>query len=262
MQMANNRILAIQDDSKTVIQRLRAYIEPVDHTWFESLQPAKAGQIAELKRQLDLDNLGLHLPEAFVDFLHEAGEGAGGLFYDFLHAEISLSYLLSQNTRIYFNEADEMRPYCLDFLMDNMGISYSLNLSENNQKIYMEETYEISDNFEKLLFQCAVHRYEKEYYLHTASFSASGKILNDSEIGRKGIDLFDYLYQVIEHCHLERAWFSDAFNFFAYSAEMSLIINRSGVGFYGYICSDDMNLLHKIQKKWLVEAGASIREVN
>lgn len=147
MQTVNNRIMPIKEEGKSVIQRLRTYIEPVDHAWFESLQPAKAGQIAELKRQMDLDNLGLHLPESFVDFLHEAGEGAGGLFYDFLHAEISLSYLLSQNTHIYFNEADEMRPYCFDFLMDNMGISYSINLNENNQKIYMEETYEISDNF-------------------------------------------------------------------------------------------------------------------
>ncbi|MDE6641615.1 MAG: hypothetical protein K2K63_13945, partial [Acetatifactor sp.] len=168
----------------------------------------------------------------------------------------------SRNTRIYLNEADGMRPFCFDFLKDSMGIFYSLNLNKNNQKIYMEETYEISENFEKLLFQCAVHRYEKEYYLHKAFFSANNSSFHDSEIRRKGIDLFDYLYQVIEHYHLERAWFSDAFNFFAYNAEMSLIINRSGAGFYGYIYSDDINLLHKIQKKWLVETGARIREVN
>ncbi|MDE5590519.1 MAG: hypothetical protein K2J60_15500 [Acetatifactor sp.] len=93
-------------------------------------------------------------------------------------------------------------------------------------------------------------------------FSANNSSFHDSEIRRKGIDLFDYLYQVIEHYHLGRAWFSDAFNFFAYNAEMSPIINRSGAGFYGYIYSDDMNLLHKIQKKWLIETGARIREVN
>lgn len=262
MRITSKKIFKINENEKPIVQRLRAYIEPVDHMWFGNLKPAEEWQIAGLKRQLALDELGLHLPKVFVDFLHEAGEGAGGLFYDFLHAEISISNLLSQNTCIYYNETDSMRPYCFDFLQDIMGIYYSMNLNEYNQKVYMEEAYEISDNFEKLLFQCAVHRYEKEYYLHTAFFSASKNSFYDSEIGRKGIDLFDYLYQVIKHYQLERAWFCDKFNFFAYSDEMSLILNRSGVGFYGYICFDDMKLLYEMQNGWLAETGASIQKGN
>lgn len=177
MRITSSRSLKINEDDKPIVQRLRAYIEPVDCTWFENLKSAKTSQIEELKRQLDLDNLGLQFSKGFLSFLYEAGEGAGGLFCDFLHAEISVSNLLSQNTCVYINEADSMKPYCFDFLQDSMGICYSMNLDENNQKIYMEETYEISDNFEKLLFQCAVHRYEREYYLHTAFFGKPEQFL-------------------------------------------------------------------------------------
>ncbi len=262
MRITSSRSLKINEDDKPIMQRLRAYIEPVDCTWFENLKPAKTSQIEELKRQLDLDNLGLQFSKSFLSFLYEAGEGAGGLFCDFLHAEISVSNLLSQNTCVYINEADSMKPYCFDFLQDSMGICYSMNLDENNQKIYMEETYEISDNFEKLLFQCAVHRYEREYYLHTTFFSASQNSFYDSKIGRSEIDLFDYLHQVIKQYQSEKAWFSDKFNFFAYNDEMSFILNRSGVGFYGYIYFDDMKLLHEMQKGWLAETGARLQRIN
>ena len=161
MQIINSRIIPTKGDGKSVIQRLRTYIDPVDNTWFDNLQPAREGQIVELKKQLELDSLGLELPPIYIEFLQYAGESAGGLFHDFLHAEMSISSLLLGNTKVYFNEADSLKPYCFDFLIDDMGIGYSINLCEKNQKIFMEETYEVSSNFENLLFQCAVHRYEK-----------------------------------------------------------------------------------------------------
>lgn len=84
-------------------------------------------------------------------------------------------------------------------------------------------------------------------------------IFMSSKIGRRGIDLFDCLHQVIGKYQLEETWFSDKFNFVAYNDEMSLILNRSGVGFYGYICFDDVKLLHEMQKGWLAETGARLR---
>lgn len=43
---------------------------------------------------------------------------------------------------------------------------------------------------------------------------------------------------------------------------MSFILNRSGVGFYGYIYFDDMKLLHEMQKGWLAETGARLQRIN
>lgn len=259
MQITSNRIMPTKGDNKSVIQRLRTYIHPVDNIWFNSLQPANEVQVAELKRQLKLDSLGLELPAIYTEFLRYAGEGAGGLFHDFLHAEMSISSLLSGNTKVYFNETDSLRPYCFNFLKDDIAIRYSINLCEKNQKIFMEDTYEISSNFENLLFQCAVHRYEKKYYQHALFFSASHKSFHDSEIGKKDIDLFDYVDQVIDQYYLQKAWFSDDFNYFAYSNEMSLIFNRSGMGFYGWICFNEMEDEQVIQKVLLSKIGANIQ---
>ena len=42
-------------------------------------------------------------------------------------------------------------------------------------------------------------------------------------------DLSDCLRQVIKQYQLEKAWFSDKFNFFAHNDEISFILNRSGI---------------------------------
>ncbi len=114
MQITSNRMILVKRDARSVIQRLCAYIAPVDSTWFNSLRTAKETQIMELKRKLRLDSLGLELPAVYIEFLRYAGEGAGGLFYDFLHTEMSISSLLSEKTKVYFNGADSLKPYCFE----------------------------------------------------------------------------------------------------------------------------------------------------
>ena len=47
MQTTINRIIPQKGNAKTMIQRLRAYIDPVDDTWCTKIQPANERQIEE-----------------------------------------------------------------------------------------------------------------------------------------------------------------------------------------------------------------------
>lgn len=244
----------------SIIHKLKLYIDPIDSTWFDKLEPASEKQIIELKQKLNLNSLHLELPEEFVEFLRYAGENAGGLF-DTLQAEMSISSLLSnKKVEAYINEADSRRPYCFVFLRDNIGLSYSLNLCEENQKIIMEESYEISDNFENLLFQCAINKYENKYFQFSQWFSASINGFRSSEIGKKDRELFDYVHEVAEQYHLQEAWFSDTCCHFSYSEEFSLMINRSGGPFRGRICFNDTQVAIALNKTLLSKIGAKTNE--
>lgn len=260
MQMVKNRIYLAKRGTDSIIHKLKLYIDPIDNTWFGKLKPASEKQIIELKQTLKLNCLHLGLPKAFVEFLRYAGENAGGLFYP-LQAEMSISSLLSNKVEVYINEADSMRPYCFDFLRDDIAISYSLNLCEENQKVFMEGTYEISDNFENFLFQCAINKYEKKYFQFSKGFSASINGFRSSEIGKKDRDLFDYVHEVSEQYHLQEAWFSDICCHFSFSEEVSLMINRSGGGFRGRICFNDAQVAIALNKTLLSKIGAQTNEI-
>lgn len=260
MLIAGNRMYLAKRGTDSIIHRLRLYIDPIDSTWFDKLKPASVKQIIELEQRLNLNSLHLELPESFVEFLRYAGENAGGLFYT-LQAEMSISSILSNKVGVYINEADIMRPYCFDFMRDNIGLSYSLNLCEENQKIFMEDTYEISDSFENLLFQCAVDKYEKHYFQFSEGFSASINGFRSSEIGKKDRDLFDYVHEVEEQYHLQEAWFSDICCHFSFSEELSLMINRSGGGFRGRICFNDPQMVIALNKTLLSKIGAKTNEI-
>ena len=260
MLIAGNRMYLAKRGTDSIIHRLRLYIDPIDSTWFDKLKPASEKQIIELEQRLNLNTLHLELPESFVEFLRYAGENAGGLFYP-LQAEMSISSILSNKVEVYINESDIMSPYCFDFLRDDIAISYSLNLGKENQKIFMEGTYEISDNFENLLFQCAVDKYEKQYFQFSQGFSASINGFRSSEIGKKDRDLFDYVHEVAEQYHLQEAWFSDIGCHFSFSEELSLMINRSGGGFRGRICFNDPQMVIALNKTLLSKIGVKTNEI-
>ena len=125
MLIAGNRMYLAKKGTDSIIHRLKLYIDPIDSTWFDKLKPASVKQIIELEQRLNFNSLHLELPESFVEFLRYAGENAGGLFYT-LQAEMSISSILSNKAGVYIHEADSMRPYCFDFLRDDIAISYSL----------------------------------------------------------------------------------------------------------------------------------------
>ncbi|GFI09299.1 hypothetical protein IMSAGC007_01760 [Lachnospiraceae bacterium] len=257
MQTTINRIIPQKGSAKTIIQRLRAYIDPVDDTWSTKIRPANEMQIEELRQQLNLVERGLELPEVYVEFLHHAGECAGGLFSTFC-AEMSIFSLISDNEGICINNADDTKPYCFTFLKDYLGICYTMNLDNQNQKIFMEEDYAVSENFENLVFQSAITQYEKKYYPFYVYFSSSIHGLNTSEIGIKEIDLFDYADQIVKKYCLNKLWFSDSYCFFACSNEMSLMLNRSGGGVYGAICFNEKEMQREMEKVLLSKINAKI----
>ena len=259
MQILSQRIPS-QENEGSIIDRLRLYIDPVDSTWYDSLKPASEEQIAELSRTLDLDRYGLQLPAIFVEFLRYAGEGAGKLFMHTLYnVEMSVS---SFGKKLYINEMDSMGPYCFDIFMHYMGVTYSMNLGERDQKIIYEADWVVSDSFENLVFQCAVESYEYKYFRFFQGFAVSPKAFPISEIGNQYTDLFDYLHELAEQYHLQEAWFNDSCFYFAYSDEFSFKVRRSeNGGFRGFICSNDKKIAEELERVLLVGISAEMDEI-
>ena len=135
-----------------------------------------------------------------------------------------------------------------------------MNLDNQNQKIFMEEDYAVSENFENLVFQSAITQYEEKYYPFYVYFSSSIHGLNTSEIGIKEIDLFDYADQIVKKYCLNKLWFSDSYCFFACSNEMSLMLNRSGGGVYGAICFNEKEMQREMEKVLLSKINTKIRK--
>lgn len=89
-----------------------------------------------------------------MDFLCYADEGAGGLFEYTFGAEMSLSSILSfDDVGLFVHKEVSTRPYCFYFMDGEMGVSYVMNLSEREQKIYYDGSAAvICESFERLVF--------------------------------------------------------------------------------------------------------------
>ena len=254
----NNKSIPLQGDEKTLIQRLRNYIDPVDKGWFNRLQPANEGQIDELKQQLELNKAGIELPLVYTEFLRHAGEGAGGLFLPTLRAEMSVSSLISCRVKLQINQEERNAPYYFTFLMDDLGNCYTMDLDYQFPKISLEEDYPVSANFENFVLQSAVKCYENKYYTQRINFSASINALSNSEVGKKGLDLFEFVNDALEMYHLQKAWFNDEYFYFAYSNKWSIFLDRSGGGFWGGVFLDELQIGKDIGRVLSSKAGAHI----
>lgn len=249
--------IPLQGDEKTLIQKLRAYIDPVDNEWFSRLRPASETQIEELKKQLGLDKAGIELPLAYTEFLRYAGEGAGGLFLPSLHAEMSVSSLISGKVTLQRNKEENNTSFYFTFLIDHMGICYTLDLDAQNQRIFLEEDYPVSANFENFVFQNAVKCYEEKYYARMTYFDSSINSFSNSEVGKKGVDLFEYVNDVLKMYNLKIAWFNDDYFYFARSNKFSVFIDRSGGGFNGKLYYNEIQTEKDIEKVLLSKIGAN-----
>lgn len=249
-----------KSDVITINQRLKKYIEPVDQKWIKAIVPASEESIAILKYTSKMLDANLDFPKSFLEFAKYAGESDGGLLSKLLGGGLSITSLIERNEKIYINETDKLHPYCIDFLYDELELAYSMNLgNEKNQTIFLEGGYEISDSFENLLFQCAVSKYEKNYFKENSWFSASIESYNASNVRGDKENLKNFLDKFSNEYKLTKAWFSDSCCYFAYSNEISLFL-RNLIGISGRICCDDRLLLEKIKQELKFEIGVVIKE--
>ena len=259
MLIIKNRI-PTKGNAENMVQRLRSYIEPVDPDWFKKLKPASEQNITKWREILEFNEKNLDFPPTYLEFLRYAGENDGGLFEKTLFVEISLESQISYLWRVDINEKDIFQPYCFEFMQTkDLGIAYTMNLEKNN-KIYIEMEEEFSGSFEKLVFQCAIQIYEHLYFSSYESIWPTVDIFDDFDVIQQGKKLFPVLDKIVEKHHLQKAWFSDDLMYFAYTDEMSLLINCRELGFRGIIFYNQKEKVKNIKASLISEVGVEFCE--
>jgi len=250
-----NRTIPREGKISTLLERLNDYIEPVDKNWFSKIKPADIDLLYKLKRVLGMEETGVEFPESFVEFVKYAGEDDGGLLSKTLKGNLSISDLVESNEEIYKFEKESLTPYYFEFLEDEIGMSYAIDLHGNREMgIYLGKTI-VSDTFEKLLFQSAVRLYERKYFLINVSFGASINSLKESLNLRKGVKTFELLDELCKKYSLTKAWFSDEHFSFVYSEQISIYLRKT-VGISGMIFGNNEKLVKAIANDLLPKIGA------
>ena len=254
-QMIKNRI-PNEGNAENMIQRLRSYIEPVNTAWFQELKSASDENIEKWKKHLGLEEKKLDFPPTYLEFLRYAGEGDGGLFEKTIGVKMSIESQFPYYRHVYINECDRLRPYYFEFMTTfDYNIPYLMNVGEKNNKIYFGMEQEFSGSFEKLVFQCAIQIYEHLYFSSYESIWPTVDIFDDFDVIQQGKKLFPVLDKIVEKHHLQKAWFSDDLMYFAYTDEMSLLINCRELGFRGILFYNQKEKVKNIKASLISEVG-------
>lgn len=247
----------MQKEKTLLIERLNKYINKVDPEWINRIKGASREDVELLKKYSGVKEKNLELPGAFIEFVESAGEGDGGLISDILNGEFSIKELVETNKEIYELWPETMKPSEFEFLYDELGMPYIINLGNNNVIEY-EDTCHISSSFENLLFQCAICKYEDKFYKNKIRFGASIKSFEDARKKRNGDTLVSIMKELIEEYDLEGTWFNDEYFFYAHNTEFSIILMKR-VAIAGQLMGNNISQMEKLLERLLPSIGAKIQ---
>ena len=230
------------------MEGLDAYISPVDSDWRRRLIPPEPEDLADLQMYLEMQKGNPKIPESYLKFACYAAEGDGGLLSDVLLGEFYLVRL----SEITENQNNKLFVDGLNCFWNEMGVMYFIDL-KNDGKISCEGDFYISSSFENLLFQCAVQKYEKRYFLKYLGFNYEGWLSFDN---RKDVDIV--LKEFIQRNQMQTVWFNDEYFLFAYNQEYSFWIMQyelleGKLSVWGYFYGNDID---KIKNELLPQIGA------
>ncbi len=230
------------------MEGLDAYISSVDPGWRGRLIPPEPEDLADLQMYLEMQKGNPKIPESYLKFACYAAEGDGGLLSDVLLGEFYLVRL----SEITENQNNKLFVDGLNCFWNEMGVMYFIDL-KNDGKISCEGDFYISSSFENLLFQCAVQKYEKRYFLKYLGFNYEGWLSFDN---RKDVDIV--LKEFIQRNQMQTVWFNDEYFLFAYNQEYSFWIMQyelleGKLSVWGYFYGNDID---KIKNELLPQIGA------
>ena len=272
----NNTRKPEQGNMDNLFQRLSEYIGTFDKTWIERIKPASPESVALLKKQLCLKNSDWQLPVSFRIYLEKMGADDGGLLYETLLASTDIDSMIwlcdieqedegweDDETEGWEDDETEEREddeteereddlsSSFTFFDKHMGGGYAFDLSGKNfdRVMYINDdakfTHIFSENFEKLLFQCACAYCERkkpglpfsypQYYIATGVAKATA---------------------VIDKLGLEKAWFSDRNHTIWYGDNVCVDLQHDGG--CGRVSGENARLVNEIADILEREADASI----
>lgn len=290
MQIKNTKIPR-EGSEMDLYERLEEYITPADREWKTRIKGASEKEIEELREKSGLKERHLEFPKGYLAFARKMGNDDGGLLDSRLLGIGSISDILTMYREAELNEQYREKyiyPYdeitekieteekeieddeeeieeeeeeieeeerCFYFFWNEMGIWYGINLEDKKKDCIQCDGGEIiSSSFEKLLFQCAVRRYESEYYPFHCGFSASQMSL-ERAIKLNGEEIEEVADKIIRKYDLKKAWFSNKWNIIAYSDIVTIEIDITSLN--GAIYSNNEKILKEISEEILIKLGAS-----
>ena len=244
----------IFEKRKELIEGLNAYISPIDPSWRDRLIPPEPEELGELQKFIEIQKGNMGIPESYLKFACYAAEGDGGLLSDVLKGEFYTIKLPENTHNLQNGELLDKKLFDIEFLWDEMGVEYIIDV-KNGGKISYGRSYYISSSFEKLLFQCAVLKFEDSYYSNYLSIGYNRYFTYEQ---KKSLD--KVLKEFIWKNQMQMVWFNDEYFFFAYNQECSILLEqyelmkgRIGVG--GRFFGNDSD---KMQKELLPQIGARV----
>jgi len=227
----SDQILEPQKGSKEdCIERVIDFVGQFDTKWSKLIKPAQKEKIGEMKNILKLDNKEINLLSVYFQYMERMGEYDGGLISDTLYGDCCIDSLLELYKEYAHEEIDIIKNGFINFCMQDMGGQYSIMFGKSDDEQVYETDDEIicspiAENFEKLLFQCAV----KKFAFFETSFKFAGS--KSGLIDALGTDEhYIFLKQIRVLCKkygMEEAWISDFKHYISFGDNLIVWIEVS-----------------------------------
>lgn len=245
---------------------LSNYISAVDKTWSKQITPATEDKINKFKEVSHIIESGYDFPEAYILFLKHMGENDGGLLSESLCGTANINELISHYIRYGDRLYDdfEMEPNQLLFFLNEMEAEYYItNRSDGTHIITtnFDDTYGVdgfSESFEKMLFQTAFTKYERQYFEHTIYFGTNRVKLEQT---MKHLETDDILAVVDEYAQKKgfaKTWFCDKWHYIGVKENASLYVHL-GFAMSGNIIGNDYSEIDELTKELCDIIGTEVQ---
>ncbi len=215
-----------------ILERLNEYIAQFDTKWINKIKGADDQQISELISISEISRLGYTCPGDYLVYLETMGKNDGELLRYSFKADTDIDTILD----VYYGKKDdpyhpiEPNHFVIGF-EGECGVEYYMDLKDNVYCIKSEESNipemdYISSSFEKLMFQSAVKKYEKQNLPYVSYFGANRIDYETAMLEIKDGDMFYQVECLCRKFDLEKIWISDEWNFIAMNEDSSVWIKK------------------------------------
>lgn len=238
-----------------LFKKLYDYIEPFDSEWGKRIKPASKKLIEHYIEMTGLKDYVERIPTSYLKFLELMGEDSGGLISwedDFDTANIrKIKKYIKEYRAQYKSDLNKKRfPICIDTMMRTM-LFFNLE-KENSKEIWTENgntIEQVSENFEKYLFQCAFdnlieYEFKKCFSLNKDEIQS---IIKEQNVSSE--EVYKNIIYIIERYGIKETWFSSPKYYRGESRNIIISIMQYNSSIYVNIESKSRIIISSIKKE-------------
>lgn len=256
----------IIERQENLFEALSNYINAFDETWSKKIVPAKDDKIEKFREVSRIIENGYDFPKPYVLFLKHMGENDGGLlsepFCGTANIDELISHYIRYGDRLY--DDFEMKHNQILFFLNEMEAEYYItNRSDGTYEITtnFDDTYEVdgfSESFEKMLFQTAFDKYERQCFGYINYFG-NNRLRMEQVMKQLGTnDLITIVDEYAQKRGFIKTWFSDKWHYIGVKENASLYVHLS-LAMSGYITGNDYSEIDELTKELCDIIGTRIQ---